>query len=101
MAKKMKKIEEQKPQEIPSKVSGGILRHLMSFVFYIVTSPFRMMALPFGNLYTKWFGPPPLVFGALPVNHDEPDFAKYEEKGMFKGQVVFVLITSFFIIAFF
>ena len=101
MARKMKKIEERRPQEIPSKVSGGILRHLISFVFYIVTSPFRLMALPFGNLYTKWFGPPPLVFGALPVNHDEPDFAKYEEKGMFKGQVVFVLITSFFIIAFF
>ena len=35
----------------------------------------------------------------MPISHDEPDFDAHEKTGLFKGQIVFVLITSFFVIA--
>ena len=90
------------------KTRGGIFGNLVSFLWFLITIAFwpvtlvmRIISYPFRGLYRKWFGPPPLVFGALPVNQDEPDYAKYEQTGLFRGQIVFILITAFFVIAFY
>ena len=90
------------------KTRGGIISNLFSFLWYLVkvaclpiTLPLRIIAYPFRGLYRKWFGPPPLVFGPVPIDQSEPDYAKYEETGILRGQIVFIMITSFFVIAFY
>ena len=39
-----------------------------------------------------------ISFGGPPVDHDEPDMSD-EENGHLRGQVLYVLIAAFFIIA--
>ncbi|MGC6517768.1 MAG: hypothetical protein ACON49_07045 [Candidatus Puniceispirillaceae bacterium] len=109
MAKQTTNMTIEGESEAPvTTTKGGVFGHIFSFLwffikvpFFLISLPFRLIFWPFRGLYYKWFGPPPLIFGALPVDHSAPDFSKYEDTGMFRGQIVFLLITSFFAIAFF
>ena len=99
---------EEEAQEIMPETKSGILSNLFSLTwymiklpFYLLSLPFRILFWPFRRLYRKWYGPAPLMFGPIPVDHSEPDIEQHEETGMFKGQIVFLMITSFFIIAFY
>ena len=111
MAKKptvMKTIDQAPEETALPKTRGGVFAHLFSFVWYVIkvpfflaSLPFRILFWPFRKLYRKWYGPAPLMFGAPPVDHGEPDIESYEETGMLRGQIVFLLITGFFVIAFY
>ncbi|MGC6536881.1 MAG: HlyD family type I secretion periplasmic adaptor subunit [Candidatus Puniceispirillaceae bacterium] len=90
--------ENEKPQK-------GFLGYLWSFIWFVITLPFKIILLPFKillwpfrKIIRRWFGPPPLMLGPQPVNQDEPDFS-VEEPSMLGGQIVFILITAFFTIA--
>ena len=90
------------------KTHTGLFANLLSFIWYLVkvpffilSLPFRILFWPFRRVYRKWFGPAPLMFGPVPVDHSDPDFASHEETGMLKSQVVFIMITTFFVIAFY
>ena len=109
MAKKpTPEIVEGEAQETMPEVKKGIIAHFFSFLwfviklpFFILLLPFRLLFMPFRKIYRKWYGPAPLMFGPVPVDHSEPDIESYEEPGMLKGQIVFLMITSFFAIAFY
>ena len=100
-------VEGEAQEQMPEEKSGffGTLFKFIWFLiklpFWILSLPFRLIFWPFRGLYRKWYGPAPLMFGAPPVDHSEPDLEAHEEPGMFKGQIVFLLITGFFIIAFY
>ena len=79
----------------------GVIGQFIWLLWRIVKAPFTLLFWPFRGLYHKWYGPTPLMFGAPPVDHSEPDFDKVDNDGMLKGQIVFFMITGFFIIAFF
>jgi hypothetical protein len=75
-------------------------RGVFGWILFILLLPFWPIRIVLRPLTRKWFGPLPLRFGPPPIDHSEPDFDS-EEPGMLAGQVIFVLITAFFIIAFF
>ena len=74
---------------------------LITLPFRIILLPFRILFWPFRRLYRKWYGPAPIMFGPVPISHDEPDFESVEETGLLRGQIVFIFITAFFVIAFY
>ena len=101
------KVEEEPQANLP-KTKAGVFGHLFSFLWYLIklplfliSLPFRILFFPFRRLYRKWYGPAPLMFGPVPIDHSEPDLASHEETGILKGQIVFVMITGFFAIAFY
>lgn len=91
--------EEAKPDKSFFGKCLSIIWFLIKLPFIILLLPFKIIFWPFRKLYRKWFGPAPLMFGPVPISHDEPDFESVEKTGLFKGQIVFILITAFFVVA--
>ena len=75
-------------------------RGIIGWIFFLLLLPFWPIRRLLRPWTSKWFGPLPMRFGPPPIDHSEPDFDS-EEPGMLAGQVIFVLITAFFVIAFF
>ncbi|MGC6497360.1 MAG: HlyD family type I secretion periplasmic adaptor subunit [Candidatus Puniceispirillaceae bacterium] len=78
----------------------------MSFIKSILLFPFRLIAIalkiltwPLRTLFSRLFGPPPMVMGGPPVDHSAPEILP--EKGGIKGQVLYILISIFCVIAVF
>ena len=78
----------------------------MSFIKSILLFPFRLIAIalkiltwPLRTLFNRLFGPPPMVMGGPPVDHSAPEILS--EKGGIKGQVLYILISIFCVIAVF
>lgn len=101
-------IVEGDAQDTMPEKKTGIIAHFHSFLWFVIKLPFvilllpfRILFMPFRRLYRKWYGPAPLMFGPVPVDHSEPDIESHEETSLFTGQIVFLMITSFFIIAFY
>ena len=76
----------------------------MSYIKAVLLAPFRLLFLilriitwPFRALFGKLFGPPPMKMGGPPVDHSAPE--PLPEKGGIKGQVLYILISIFVIIA--
>jgi len=90
------------------------LRKLVDTALLIVTQilkliflPIRIVLYPFTAIwssvrefYQKYYGPQmtEISFGGPPVDHNEPDMSD-EGNGQLRGQVLYVLIAAFFIIA--
>ena len=75
-------------------------RGIIGWIFFVLLLPLWPIRRLLRPWTSKWFGPLPMRFGPPPIDHSEPDFDS-EEPGMLAGQVIFVLITAFFVIAFF
>ena len=80
-----------------------IVTQILKLVFLpvrIVLYPFTAIWSSLRGFYKKYYGPQEMQisFGGPPVDHDEPDMSD-EENGHLRGQVLYVLIAAFFIIA--
>ena len=78
----------------------------MKFVKTILLFPFRVIGwalglilAPFRWVMGKLFGPPPMTMGGPPVDHSAPEMLP-ESTGI-KGQVLYILISIFCIVAIF
>ena len=76
----------------------------MKFLLSILLFPFRLVWLvirfvltPFRWLSNKLFGPPPLTMGGPPVDHSAPELLP--ERTGIKGQVLYILISIFCVVA--
>ena len=77
----------------------------MKFLLSILLFPFRLVwrvvsliLTPFKWLFNKLFGaPPPMMLGGAPIDHSAPELLS--NKAGVKGQVLYVLISVFFIVA--
>ena len=76
----------------------------MKFLLSILLFPFRpvwwvirFLLTPFTWLFGKLFGPPPLTMGGPPVDHSAPELLP--ERTGIKGQVLYILISIFFVVA--
>ncbi len=76
----------------------------MKFIASILLFPFRLVfrilwliLFPVRWIFNKLFGPPPMTMGGPPVDHSAPEMPP-ERTGV-KGQVLYVLISIFCIVA--
>ena len=76
----------------------------MKFLLSILLFPFRpvwwvirFLLTPFTWLFGKLFGPPPLTMGGPPVDHSAPELLP--ERTGIKGQVLYILISIFCVVA--
>jgi HlyD family type I secretion membrane fusion protein len=73
------------------------LKSLFSQVFRIIASIGKILVFPFRALFNKLFAPPPMTIGGPPVDHSTPDME--DEKEGIRGQVLYLFISVFFIVA--
>ena len=73
------------------------LKSLFSRVFRIIASIGKILVFPFRALFNKLFAPPPMTIGGPPVDHSTPDME--DEKEGIRGQVLYLFISVFFIVA--
>ena len=76
----------------------------MKFIISILLFPFRLVGrilwlilFPVRWIFNKLFGPPPMTMGGPPVDHSAPE--PLPERAGVKGQVLYVLISIFCIVA--
>ena len=76
----------------------------MKFIISILLFPFRLVGrilwlilFPVRWIFNKLFGPPPMTMGGPPVDHSAPE--PLPERTGVKGQVLYVLISIFCIVA--
>ena len=73
------------------------LKSLFSRVFRIIASIGKILVFPFRSLFNKLFAPPPMTIGGPPVDHSTPDME--DEKEGIRGQVLYLFISVFFVVA--
>ena len=71
----------------------SILLFPVRLVWWVV----RLVLAPFRWLFGKLFGPPPMTMGGPPVDHSTPELLP--ERTGIKGQVLYILISIFCIVA--
>ena len=76
----------------------------MKFILSILLFPFRLVGgvlwlilFPVRWIFNKLFGPPPMTMGGPPVDHSAPE--PLPERAGVKGQVLYVLISVFCVVA--
>ena len=76
----------------------------MTFIASILLFPFRLLGrllwlilFPVRWIFNKLFGPPPLTMGGPPVDHSTPE--PLPERTGAKGQILYVLISIFCVVA--
>ena len=75
-----------------------VLMSIILFPFRLVWRLIGLMLTPFKWVFNKLFGaPPPMMLGGAPIDHSMPELLP--EKAGVKGQVLYVLISIFFIVA--
>jgi HlyD family type I secretion membrane fusion protein len=70
---------------------------ILLFPFRLVGWVLRLVLFPFRWIFNKLFGPPPMVMGGPPVDHSMPE--PMTERTGAKGQVLYILISIFCIVA--
>lgn len=73
------------------------LLSILLFPFRLVWWVIRFLLMPFTWLFSKLFGPPPLTMGGPPVDHSTPELLP--ERTGIKGQVLYILISIFCVVA--
>ncbi len=71
----------------------SILLFPVRLVWWVV----RLVLTPFRWVFGKLFGPPPMTMGAPPVDHSAPELLP--ERTGIKGQVLYILISIFCVVA--
>ena len=75
-----------------------VLLSILLFPFRLVWRLLSLILTPFRWLFNKLFGAPPqMMIGGAPIDHSTPEMLS--EKAGIKGQVLYVLISVFFIVA--
>ena len=73
------------------------VKSLFSHFFRIIAGIGKILVFPFRALFNKVFAPPPMTIGGPPVDHSTPDMED-DKEGM-RGQVLYLFISVFFIVA--
>jgi HlyD family type I secretion membrane fusion protein len=75
-----------------------VLLSIILFPFRLVWWLIGLILTPFKWVFNKLFGaPPPMMIGGAPIDHSTPELLP--DKAGIKGQVLYVLISVFFIVA--
>ena len=75
-----------------------VLMSILLLPFRLVWRLISLILTPFKWLFNKLFGaPPPMMLGGVPIDHSAPELLT--DKAGIKGQVLYVLISVFFIVA--
>ena len=77
----------------------SFIKSILLFPFRLIAAALKILTWPLRALFNRLFGPPPMMMGGPPVDHSAPELLP--EKGGVKGQVLYILITIFCVIAVF
>lgn len=74
-----------------------LIKSILLFPFRLVGRMLWLVLFPVRWLFNKLFGPPPMTMGGPPVDHSAPEMLP-ESTGI-KGQVLYILISIFCVVA--
>ena len=74
-----------------------MIKSILLFPVRLIGLALRLIFFPFRWLFGKLFGPPPMTMGGPPVDHSAPEMLP--ETAGIKGQVLYILISIFCLVA--